>query len=118
MIRSDNDAGAAVSPLGTTATAARRRRAARSPEYAREWEAQTASREIAWQLIQFRMENDLTQQQLAERAQTSHSQISRLESGEHLPSLASLGKLANALGLKLNVTFERYDAEVDLHMAD
>jgi len=95
-----------ISPIGSTAAAARTHRAARNPEYAREWEAQAAAREIAWQLVKFRMENGLTQQELAIRAQTSHSQISRLESGQHLPSLATLGKIANALQLRLSISFE------------
>ena len=119
MIRNANNTdAAAVSPFGTPAATARHQRAARSAEYAREWDALTAAREIAWQLIRYRMDNELTQQQLAERAQTSHSQISRLESGQHLPSITSLGKIANALGLKLVVSFERYADEAKPHAAD
>ncbi len=101
--------GAAVSPLGMTATEARRRRAAQSPEYARAWERNAAARAIARQLIYYRMEHGLTQEELADRAGTSNTQISRLESGEHLPSITSLGKIANVLGLKLNVSFDRYE---------
>ena len=107
-----------ISPIGSTATAARTRRAARNPEYVREWEAQDAAREIAWQLVKFRMEHGLTQQELAIRAQTSHSQISRLESGQHLPSLATLGKIANALQLRLSISFESRSEQSERLTAD
>ena len=61
-----NDATAYVSPIGSTAAAAHRRRATNNPEYLREWNAQAAAREIAWQLVKYRMDNGLTQEELAE----------------------------------------------------
>ncbi len=106
------DPAAPVSPIGTSAIVARRRRAARDSEFAREWESQALAREIAWLLIRYRMDHDLTQEQLAQRAGTSHSQIARIESGRHLPSVNSLGKIAAALGLSLRITFEPSDDPV------
>jgi len=105
----DNLEVAVVSPIGSTAVAARNRRAARNPEYLREWNAQAAARDIAWQLVKYRMDNDLTQEALAKRVGTSHSQISRLESGRHLPSLTTLGNIANALGLRLSVSLDAHE---------
>lgn len=63
-------------------------------------------REIAWLLIRYRMDNGLTQEELAERVGTSHSQISRIESGRHRPNLDTLERIAHALDLKLLVEFE------------
>jgi ribosome-binding protein aMBF1 (putative translation factor) len=104
-----NKVAAGCSPIGGTARDARTRRAARDPEYAREWDAQAVAREIAWQLVKFRMDKGLTQQELAALVQTSHSQISRLESGQHLPSVATLGKIATALHLRLSITLGAWD---------
>jgi DNA-binding XRE family transcriptional regulator len=96
----------AVSPIGSTAASAHARRMAQDPEYAREWDAQATAREIAWQLVRYRLDHQLTQEELARLAGTSHSQISRLESGQHLPSVATLGKIASALRLRLAISFE------------
>ena len=51
------------------------------------------------------MANDLSQEELAARAGTSHSQISRLENGQHQATVATLKKIAEALDLDLGVTF-------------
>ena len=53
-----------------------------------------------------RLELGLTQQELAERMGTSHSAISRIESGRHRTSLATLQRLAEALELRFLVGFE------------
>lgn len=101
----DNPEAAVVSPVGNTARVARSRRAARDPEYARLWVEYAIERRIAQQLIKYRMANDLTQEELAKRAGTSHSQVSRLESGQHHSSVATLEKIAEALNLDLDITF-------------
>src|SRR5688500_628145 len=92
----DNPEAAVASPVGTTAREARSRRT-RNPEYARLWAKYAVERMIAQQLIKYRMAHNLTQEELAKRARTSHSQISRLESGQHHSSVATLEKIAEAL---------------------
>ena len=47
----------------------------------------------------------LTQTELAERMETSQPTIARLEAGGVTPSLATLNRAANALGLELIVDF-------------
>ena len=101
----DNSASTVVSPVGNTATTARSRRAARNPEYARLWAEFAVARAIAQQFIKYRMAHNLTQEELAKRAGTSHSQISRLESGQHHSSVATLERIADALDLELSITF-------------
>jgi len=101
----DNPEAAVVSPVGNTARAARSRRAANNPEYARLWAERAVERRIAQQLIKYRMAHNLSQEELARRAGTSHSQISRLESGQHQSSVATLEKIADALDLDLDITF-------------
>src|SRR5207245_6518250 len=97
----------ATSPVGTPAATAAARRASGSPRYRAQSEAREGFREIAWLLIKYRMDNGLTQQQLAERVGTSHSQISRIESGRHRTSLETLERIAHALDLRLIVGFEK-----------
>ncbi|MGH9179299.1 MAG: helix-turn-helix transcriptional regulator [Acidimicrobiales bacterium] len=53
------------------------------------------------------MEKELTQERLAELVGTSHSQISRIESGRHRTNLDTLCRIAHALGLRLVLGFER-----------
>lgn len=95
-----------MSPVGSTAAEASARRAARDTAHRQRWEANAAARDIAWQIVKYRMENNLTQQELAARVGTSHSHISRIESGRHQTSVATLQRIGEALGLRLAVTLE------------
>jgi transcriptional regulator with XRE-family HTH domain len=61
---------------------------------------------IARFVIQRRAELGLTQAQLAERMGTSHSAISRVESGQHRTSVATLQRLAAALDARFVMGFE------------
>jgi DNA-binding XRE family transcriptional regulator len=102
-----------ISPIGTPAAVASRRRAERSPAYRAQRDARQGFREIAWLIIKYRMEHELTQQQLADRVGTSYSQISRLESGRHGTSIDTLLRIAHALGLRLVIGFQSPPSEKD-----
>jgi len=52
------------------------------------------------------MAQGLSQQALAERVGTTKSAISRLESGQHAPNVATLQKIATAFGNYLVISFE------------
>lgn len=95
-----------ASPLGATTTDASRRRAARSPAYRREQRRLAGFEELSRLVIRHRAELGLSQKELAERVGTSHSAISRIESGRHRTSVATLKRLAEALDLRLVVGFE------------
>ena len=62
--------------------------------------------EIIQQIIQSRIEQGISQKELAERAGTKQSDISRLESGNSNPSLKVLKKVAKGLGKELHVSFK------------
>lgn len=102
-----------VSPLGTAATEAARRRASRSEEYRAAREEYAAICElrqknwIAAHIRERRYELDLTQQQVAERAGTSHSFISKLESGDHIPTIPVLKRILAVLDEQLLIGIER-----------
>lgn len=82
------------------------RRRARRAEYQRERARLEPFEAIARQVILRRGELELTQKELAERVGTSHSAISRLESGRHRVSIATLERISEALGLRLVVSLE------------
>jgi transcriptional regulator with XRE-family HTH domain len=81
-------------------------RAARTPEYRTRHADRDGVREIAWLLIKYRMDKGLSQEQLAELVGTSHSQISRIESGRHRTNLDTLSRIAHALDMRMVVGFE------------
>ena len=66
-------------------------------------------------LREARLRADLTQGELAERAGTARSQISRYERGDVLPSLETLRRLVRACGLELG--FRIFDADLEDHDA-
>jgi transcriptional regulator with XRE-family HTH domain len=93
-------------PVGATAAEASRRRAARSAEYLREQRRLAGFEELARLVIRHRATQGFSQKELAERVGTSHSAISRMESGRHRTSVATLQRVAEALDLRLVVGFE------------
>ena len=107
-------------PVGHNAAEAAQGRAERSEPYrdARaEYERIRALREIspiAAHLRERRFELGLTQQEVAQAASTSHSAISRLEKGTHIPQLPTLQRIAAVLDEELFVCFQRtVDGEVE-----
>jgi ribosome-binding protein aMBF1 (putative translation factor) len=95
-----------TSPVGSSAVDAAGRRARRSAAY-REAQARLAPYEqLARIVIRRRMELSLTQEQLAKRMGTSHSAISRIESGQHSTSVRTLQRLAAALEMRFVMGFE------------
>jgi len=56
-------------------------------------------------LIEARTQKGFTQKQLAQKLHTTQSVISRAESAKSLPSLTFLKRLADALDVRLEVTF-------------
>ena len=53
-----------------------------------------------------RLERDLQQRQLAEKAGLTPSMVSQIESGRLTPSLNTLGKIAGALGVSIATLFD------------
>lgn len=64
-------------------------------------------------VIRRRSELGLTQAQLAKRMGTSHSAISRIESGQHATSVDTLRRLAGALETHLVVGFHDHPERLE-----
>ncbi len=114
----------ADSPVGqpaerATASRARRSRAYRDArdEYARIRELRKTN-PIAAHLRERRLELGLTQEQVADAAGTSHTAISRLEHGTHMPQLTTLRRIAGVLDEELLLCFQRTeDGELEREFA-
>ncbi len=75
-------------------------------EYRKAHKELAAEFEIAQAVIEARVTAGLTQEQLAQRMDTTQSVIARLESGRAHPSTQTLEKLATATGRRLKISFE------------
>ncbi len=60
--------------------------------------------EVIKALIKYRIENNITQQELSDRTGISKSNISRFESGKHSPTLNMLHRIANGLKKEVKLT--------------
>lgn len=69
-------------------------------------ELQRPEMQIARALVAVRRDKRITQQQLAERTGIAQADISRLENGNSNPSLRTLQRLADGLGMRIVVDFE------------
>jgi ribosome-binding protein aMBF1 (putative translation factor) len=93
-------------PVGSSVTRARTERARRSAAYRREQERLAPYEELARIVFRHRMALGITQKELAKRMGTSHSAISRIESGRHMTKPETLARLAEALDLRFVMGFE------------
>jgi DNA-binding XRE family transcriptional regulator len=102
-----------LDPRGVKATEAANGRARRSEEYREardEYAAIRALREKNWiaaHIRERRYELDLTQQDVAKRAGTSHSFISKVEGGGHIPTIPVLKRILAVLDEELLIGIER-----------
>jgi len=71
------------------------------PEVAKEYEAHKTEFGIAHALIHARISAKMTQSEVAKKMHTSQSQIARLESGSHFPSMQTIHKYALAINHKI-----------------
>ena len=78
----------------------------RDAEYRREHDALEEEFALASALIAARSRAGLTQEELAEKMETSQSAIAWMESGRTIPSGTTLKRFAKATGTRLRITFE------------
>ncbi len=77
----------------------------KNPEFKKLWEANAAKREITVTIMKERLAKKLSQTQLAHKAGVGRASVARIESGGASPSVATLGRIAGALGKRLEVRF-------------
>jgi DNA-binding XRE family transcriptional regulator len=74
------------------------------PEFRAEWERTAPARAVALSVLGYRIDHGLTQTALGKLLGMSQPAIARLEAGEHLPTLPTLLKLSEMLGLEIVVS--------------
>ncbi|HEV2857559.1 MAG TPA: helix-turn-helix domain-containing protein [Solirubrobacterales bacterium] len=110
----------APDPKGRAAAAAAHGRGQRSEAYRQARHEYAAIRElrernwIAAHIRERRYELDLTQKQVAEQADTSHSFISKVESGDHIPTIPVLKRILAVLDEELLIGVQRRDPDEGL----
>jgi ribosome-binding protein aMBF1 (putative translation factor) len=108
-----------ISPIGRTVTESTEERARESEEYREAREEYAAIRElrkrnwIAAHIRERRYELELTQKEVAEKAKTSHSFISKVEGGDHMPTIAVLKRILAVLDEELLIGIERIETDGD-----
>lgn len=63
-----------------------------------EWERTAFARAVALRVVGYRADHGLSQAALGRRLGMAQSGIARLEAGEHLPTLGTMRRLAQAFG--------------------
>jgi len=75
----------------------------RDPRFREEWERTALARWLAVEVAHHRAEHDLSQRQLAERLGVHQSDVARMESGEHTPTLDRLIRVCKGLDIELMI---------------
>ena len=76
-----------------------------NPEFKEEWDELEPEYQIIKAMLSSRAEKSMTQKQLADITGISQADISRLENGNANPSLRTLVRLADGMGMKLKLEF-------------
>lgn len=72
-------------------------------------ESAVLAAQCARQLLELRAQTGETQKQLAGRLRMTESMICRLERGDHVPSLKTLCRIADAFGRRLAIVFHEHE---------
>ena len=75
------------------------------PEFVQEYESLQPEMNVIRAIIDARISQNLTQKELAEKTGIAQTEISRLENGSRNPSVRLLQRLADGMGMELNITF-------------
>jgi transcriptional regulator with XRE-family HTH domain len=70
------------------------------PEFRAEWNRLAPARAVANRLVAYRVEHGLTQTALGRLLGMPQPAVARLEMGEHVPSIETLIRLSDALGIE------------------
>lgn len=86
----------------------------RDLDYRREYERTRLANDVAIRVIQYRLARGLSQAGLARMLGWRQPNVARLESGEHEPTVATLARLADALGEDFSVDIKRSGVKLRL----
>ena len=75
------------------------------PDFAKAYAEIQPEMNVIRALIDARMSQNMTQKELSEKTGIAQAEISKLENGTRNPSVRLLQRLADGMGMVLNVTF-------------
>ncbi len=75
------------------------------PAFKEEWDALEPEYQVMRAMAKARSESGMTQKQLSEKTGINQSNLSRIETGDINPSVATLNRIATAMGKKLIIAF-------------
>lgn len=81
-------------------------------ETKQEFELSNMLVDIACKIINYRLDNDMTQKDLANKLEITQAMVSKLESGEYNPSIEFLFKISKKLDWKFELTFGENHSDV------
>ena len=76
-----------------------------NPDFEKAYDEVQPEMNVIRAMIDARIAQNMTQKELAERTGIAQTEISRLENGTRNPSIKLLQRLADGMGMVLNVTF-------------
>ncbi len=77
--------------------------ALRNPAVRVEWDRTAVARTVASRVVRYRVEHGLSQAELGAKLGVSQPYVARLESSDRPPTLATLARLAQRLGLEFHI---------------
>ena len=78
----------------------------KDPEFVKEYNKLETEFQITGQMIDARIKQKMTQEELAKKVKTGQAVISRLEGANAKPSISLLERVARALNIKFNITIQ------------
>ncbi len=78
----------------------------KNPEFKKEYDALEPEFAIIQALIDARSKSGITQKELADRTGINQADISRIERGNANPSLRTIRRLAEGMGMRVKLEFE------------
>lgn len=78
----------------------------KDPKFKKAWDESEVEYLLAKKLIEARIKNKLSQRELAEKVQTSQTQITRIEAMNANPSINTIRRIAKALDTSITLQFK------------
>ena len=77
----------------------------KDPDFRKEWDKSEVACQVTRALIEARIKGKISQRELARKAGTTQTVISRIENMSVSPSIGLLQRIAGSLGKKLEIKF-------------
>ena len=77
----------------------------KNPEFRKGYEKEYANVKLAYEMMQLRKKQRISQEEFAEKIGTTQSVVARMESGQQNFTFETLGKVAAALNRTLKIEF-------------